>query len=257
MDKSRRQHGAPEAPKGFTLIELLIVIAIIGLLAAMVAGAAAKARSASRAVVCMNNLKTVGHEFYFFAEDTSRANRGDSHKLGKLFRLEDFQEKTYRIHEFWDAGNSVEAAIRASPLACPAAPGPLQKHKNLPCSSYAVKPLLNVSIGFNMRLEQVSTSVSGWSRLQRTRLSSRILQHPDVPLAFGVDGGQAAKNGVLPYYSAPPAGASGLYGTGRFWFPSWRHGKFLNVAYIGGHVMRTLDPTNSRKDFWRYEPPLQ
>lgn len=242
-------------------MELLVVIAIITLLSSIVLSSLAKVRSASRAVVCMNNLKTVGQEFFIFADDNNHSYRGDSDRQNrKLFRLEDFQEKLYRIHEFWDAGSASEAAIEPDeqPLVCPeAAAGALIKRKNLPCSGSAVAPAQAVSVGFNMRLDQVSTFFNGWARLQRTRLSSRILERADVPLAFGIDGARAVTQGVLPYYSAPPAGDAGLYGTGRFWFPSLRHENRMNVAYIGGYVQRTADPGKSAKANWKYQPPLQ
>jgi prepilin-type N-terminal cleavage/methylation domain-containing protein len=246
--------------RGFTLLELLVVVILIAVLISIVGACLVKARNAGRAVMCMNNLKTVGHEFFLFADDRNHSYRGDSDRLNqKLFRVEDFQEKLYRVHEFWDAGSAVEAPVDGSkqPLACPAADAALTKRKSLPCSSNAIAPLEAVSVGFNMRLDQVSTTVNGWSVLKRTRLTTRILEHPDVPLAFGVDGAGAVQKGVLPYYSAPPAGDTGLYGSGRFWFPSFRHDGKLNVAYIGGYVQRTIDPDRTARAGWNYQPPLQ
>jgi prepilin-type processing-associated H-X9-DG protein len=113
-----------------------------------------------------------------------------------------------------------------------------------------------VSIAFNMRLEQISVLQNGWWRLQRTRLSSRILDHPQVPLAFGVDGAAGVANGAMPYYSAPAAGDGGLYGTGRFWFPSQRHDGKLNLAFVGGHVLRVSDFNDPQSAGWKYQPPL-
>jgi prepilin-type N-terminal cleavage/methylation domain-containing protein/prepilin-type processing-associated H-X9-DG protein len=254
------KNTACRQPRGFTLIELLVVVAIVALLATLVTGALVRVRNASRCVVCMSNLKTVGQEFFQFADDYAKSYRGDSDRYGaKMFRLEDFQEKLYGIHEFWKdkSRSQVEYRVMEQPLMCPSAEKPLTKRKDLPCSEYAVTPVGNVSIGFNMRLDQVSTVVLGWPRLQRTRLTSRILEQGQVPLAFGVDGAQAEQQGVLPYYSAPPAGDTGLYGSGRFWFPSFRHGPQMNVAYIGGHVLRTPDPGQSAKAIWKYQPPLQ
>lgn len=249
---------APTA-SGFTLLELLVVVGIIAALIAILGASVRKVRNAGRTVVCMNNLKTVNQEFFRFADDSTRTYRGDSERTGRLFRLEDFQEKLYRIDEFWDAGPSSEITLEPSKLAlaCPAATGILTKRKNLPCSENAIVPPENVSMAFNMRLDRVSAVVRGWPVLQRTRLTMRILERFDVPLAFGVDGAQAARNGVLPYYSAPPARDAGLYGTGKFWFPSLRHEGKLNVAFIGGYVLRTADPGNAPRSNWEYQPPLQ
>ncbi len=262
MTASQHDHRyrmAGRRPRGFTLLELLVVVAIAMVLASLVGAALSKVRAASRGVMCANNLKTVTYEFFLFADDYARSSRGDSDlRGGRTFRLEDFQEKLYRIDEFWDAGSAMEAPLPASQqaLMCPAGPRSLVKYRGLPCSQYAVGPAENVSTGFNMRLDQVSTVVSGWPILRRAWLTSRILEQPQVPLVFDVDGQAAHQSQVLPYYAAPPAGDNGPYGTGMFWFPAERHGGKLNVGFIGGHVLNTPEPGNRVPWNWKYQPPL-
>jgi len=245
--------------RALSLVELLVVVAIIAVLLAILVGTLSRVRGAAHSFMCKNKLKTVAFEFFQFADPVGYVNRGDSDALDlRGFKIEDFQERVYRISEFWDAGAQTQVDYKSDeqPLLCAAGPQKLTRRKGLPCQNNAVSPPENVSVGFNMRLDKMSQQVGGVWVLKNVRLTKRILEHPSVPLAFDVDGRSAAESGRLPHYSAPPAGDPGIYGNGQFWFPSSRHGGQTNACFVGGHVLSSRNPETDAGWDWKYQHPV-
>lgn len=242
------------ARQGFTLVETIVVMGIIALLLAILLPGLQKARGSVRALQCASNLKSVVTAFDLFARGESEGGRGDSHRLGKTrFFMNDFQESQYGLDEFWDGGPAASQTLRPgeSPMLCPAVPGTLTKRRGLPCGREAVKPIEAVGIAANMRLYRATMQFKGRSVLApaaATYVSTSILQHPYVPLAFDVSGSRAATRGVEPFYSAPPAQETAdAYADGRFWIPGRRHGGKVNVGFVGGHVLSSRLP---EEEFW-------
>jgi prepilin-type processing-associated H-X9-DG protein len=86
-----------------------------------------------------------------------------------------------------------------------------------------------------------------------THVSSRIVDHPYVPLVIDVDAEELTSRGVDPFYVAPPAGdADDPYSSGRFWVQSTHHGRSVNVGFIGGHVLTSQHPAEERWN-WSYQ----
>jgi prepilin-type N-terminal cleavage/methylation domain-containing protein/prepilin-type processing-associated H-X9-DG protein len=66
---SRKKRRGAYPSYGFTLIELLTVIAIIGILAAILIPVVGQVREGARATQCVSNLRTWGQAVHMFAED--------------------------------------------------------------------------------------------------------------------------------------------------------------------------------------------
>lgn len=255
MNRSPRNRVRPH--RGLTLMELLVVVAIIGMLLAVLLPALSLVRSQAKKVRCMVNLRTVAFDFRLFADDYSYATRGDSdHRADRRFRFEDFVDSQYKIEEFWSGwpGQTQSMSAAKEPTMCPAGRPLLKRVAGKPCKAQAVTPLENVSYGFNGRLDREAVWFHGRIRMAPAYLDSGVLESGRIPIAFDIDGRTAVERDKLPYFSAPPGAIEDAYHSGEYWFPSIRHAGRMNVAFTGGHVLSSADPLREAEWAWQYQP---
>lgn len=247
-----RQTGGVARRRGaFSLLEVLVVIAVIAILLGLLSSALSASRRAGLNLRCISQMQGVAFEFRMFADDFTAQSRGESEQLGPdRFYIDDFQDSMYRIDEFWDAGPFALVEYEGrQPMMCPAGPRTLSRRPGLTAFQDALWPPENVSMAFNRRLwrDGVNSGI--------TQLSSRVLLYPYTPLLIDVDGLAAKNAGNAPTYTAPPvADIDDMYADGRYWYPAFRHGNRLNVAFIGGHVESSAAPLNESAWRWDYVP---
>lgn len=186
--------------------------------------------------------------------------RGDDKRFNGRFRLATFQESEYGIDEFWAFGNSTSVTLEAGDssdhLRCPEVAGALTLKRNAPCTSVgALMPPQHVSYGFNSRLHRAEVNGPFGVSANPVFMSSEILQNPNVPLAWDVDGAASLAGGNLtPQFSAPALDSLYLYANDRAWKPARRHNNSMNVAFVDGSVRSTRDPLNESSWKWSYVP---
>lgn len=117
--------------QGFTLVEMLVVIAVVGVLLAMLLPAVQSAREAARRTTCANNFRQLG--IGITAYETQRKTLPPAYSIMPKHNLMTYllpyldQEATYELYDFtkhWYAAENREAIdIGINMLRCPSAPG--------------------------------------------------------------------------------------------------------------------------------------
>src|SRR4051794_24097684 len=75
------------AQRGFTLIELLIVVALIGLLAALLVAALGHAKEKARNITCAGNLRQINLGLQMYSDDSRDTAPAVSGSMNPTFSL--------------------------------------------------------------------------------------------------------------------------------------------------------------------------
>lgn len=244
--------------QGLTLVEMLVVVAVIGVLFAVLLPSVGRGAKAARAMRCQTSLRSITFDFSVFADASLHPSRGDDEwRGGGRFSLDTFIESQYGVDEFWEYG-AVPVATRRivkgsdDPMRCLEVEGTLLMNRNRACTNGAVSPPQSVSFGFNLRLSRPDTPGDPGS--SPALLSDAILRAGRVPLVWDVDGVEAVDRDPSnnPSLTAPPQGVGGPFSTDAFWWPALRHNGSMNVGFVDGSVAATANPLEETGWRWDY-----
>ncbi|MCA9279251.1 MAG: type II secretion system protein [Phycisphaeraceae bacterium] len=247
--------------RAFTLVELLVVIAIVAILLGLLVPSLRMVMGSARSMKCQVSQRSIAFDFALFADDNLHGDRGDdARKYGSSrFTLETFQESMYGVDEFWRYGNAsthtLPDASGHDPMRCPEVHGHVSVVSQTACASGAVTPAKFVSYTFNSRLHYGEVEKNkGQIGAKLMKLSSSVLNHPNVPLLWDGDGEEAERRNVVPLFGAPTLDSQVVYANDQYWFPSMRHLGSMNVAFLGGHVLSTKKPLLESDWDWGFQP---
>lgn len=227
-----RRRGLAEG-RAFTLIELLTVIAIIGILAAIIIPVVGKVREAARASQCLSNLRQIAMALNMFADehrdmyptvgDDDWIKSASAVSTGSVPGIFDYlMGQPVSNAMYWAHRNN---RFRGTALICP-----VNEARDPSPFSYGLNELLT---------EQVpARKVSGTGAFKNYAARWRVTTPSQAMLVIESNQWRAK----LP-------GSTG--GQEPLRIP--RHGNLINVAYVDGHVgkIRHEDiPTSANTNFW-------
>jgi len=207
--------------QGFTLVEILIVLAIVGILAAILFPAFGSARESARRATCSSNLKQIGMAIAQYAQDN---NRFYPHHDNSFVGQDNKCAWAERIGRYIKSTEIFECPTAESGTYKPGCPADAEE-----------KDEDDMKIGWDGSYDLNKLTVAGRPTINEVRL-----QHPADTISVLDGKGRVIAVGLDP---TPDAAAMLSHGLKK---P--RHGEGTNVLWMDGHVAwRSLDSLADRK----------
>ncbi len=224
-----KKTSTKQPTRGFTLIELLTVIAIIGILAAILIPVVGRVRESARAAKCGSNVRMLVQACHIFAEETGRFPPTEGHNPPGpppgpqtnwilLLGQGGYTSKVVNLN------NNGEEAIWFCPTAIGYRPG-------TNANSY----------GMNWQAGSWFTTVGNAGTPDRAMAATKTAMVMDGSWAGGTWRTFVGRSGAFPDFVHPPPGDPND--------PS----AAINVAFVDGHVERRRQnevPTDLTDVFW-------
>jgi prepilin-type processing-associated H-X9-DG protein len=221
--------------QAFTLVELLVIVAIIGLLIAMLLPSLQGARNAARSALCSTQLRDLVFALDYYAQDQDdwfpAAEPQDRQPASKLhwFMNPELMRYVDVPVRYQADGALLGPPAEPSPLTCPLDDEPLWSRDNL-ARGYALSYAMNVTFGIGGRPNNNDYRRRG------------EFEYPALTLAFADANGKSVAPGIVSYHSC---------GKDNF---DYRHSQAVNAVFLDAHVV----PVEERRIPFgferRYEP---
>lgn len=241
MNRNQARLRDEPLKRAFTMVEILVVVAIIGLLAAILFPAFNRVRASGRRTTCASNLKQIGMAINLYAQDN------------RFYPTLDFNAYSNGNCGAW--ADKVFPYVKAEKIfECPSfAQGLYRSDCPAPDKSDPENPISwNGSYDLNIRdakylRDPVTKAFNGsYNPLQMTS-PTRYTRPSSTILVLDGDGGY-----VSPGYQEPPAAsAADLPNFGV----DAHHEGGANVAFADGHVKYMSLNSLLKRSLWRLNGP--
>ena len=241
---SGRRTGRSNSHGAFTLLELLVVIAVIGILTALLFPALSKAKSSAKRTVCLNHLRQISLGIQMYADDMDDVGPA---KISEKKSLDGWTAYKQLVKNY--VGQNTASSSEDKLFACPtdnyhydftaASPkayvyvkSPVHRQKWSDYASYAFN-------GGNTRTNSATGATSpgiAGIKLSSIREPSRTVLVAEYP-AFFCFSWHEPQNPRFPHY-----------------FNNARN----VVGFVDGHVSYIriyFEPRQDQSEAWQYDPP--